>query len=74
MNHRPIPPGLTAVLFQQILSKLGKATGKEAFYLCMALGRGLGRKLDESQITNMSDLCYSLYISVMRNMKDYDMQ
>ena len=40
----------------------------------MALGRGLGKKIDESQIVNFSDLGYSLYISVARGIKEYDLQ
>ena len=74
MNHRPIPSGLTSVLFTQVLSKLDKAQSKDAFYICMALGRGLGKKIDESQIVNFSDLMYSLYISVARSIKEYDLQ
>ena len=74
MNHRPILPGLTTVIFQQVFSKMDKATGKDAFYLCMALGRGLGKKLDESNIANMSDICYALYLKVNQNIKTYDLQ
>lgn len=48
MNHRPMPQGVTSVLFQQIYTKIDKAEGKDTFYICMALGRGLGRKIDES--------------------------
>ena len=48
MNHRPIPAGLTHVIFEQIGKKLDRSEGKDAFYICMALGRGLGRKVDES--------------------------
>ena len=40
----------------------------------MALGRGLGRKIDETQIPSFSDLIYSLYVSVARNGKEYDLQ
>ena len=43
-----MPDGLTTVLYSQIYSKLDRATSKEAFYVSMALGRGLGRKLDEA--------------------------
>ena len=53
---------------------MDKATGKDAFYLCMALGRGLGKKLDESHIANMSDICYALYLNVHRHIKSYDLQ
>lgn len=74
MNHRPIPAGLTNVLYQQVYSKLGKAQGKDAFYTCMALGRGLGRKIDESQIQNYSDVCYGLYAVTAKNIKEYDLQ
>ena len=74
MNHRPIPAGLTSVLFAQVLSKLDRAQSKDAFYVCMALGRGLGKKIDESQISNFSDLVFSLYITVARSIKDYDLQ
>ena len=74
MNHRPIPDGLTSVLFQQILSKLNKASGKEAFYMCMALGRGLGVKFDESQIPNFSDIIYGLYVTANGHIKNYDLQ
>ncbi len=73
MNHRPIPTGLSTVLFEQILSKMSKASGKDAFYVSMALGRGLGRKLDESQIPAYSDICYGLYVQVMRHIKEYDL-
>lgn len=48
MNHRPMPNGLTANLFTQVLNRLDRAQSKDAFYLCMALGRGLGKKMDES--------------------------
>ena len=73
MNHRPIPSGLTSVIFQQVHSKMDKATGKDAFYLCMALGRGLGKKIDESHIANFSDICYALYMNVYRHIRTYDL-
>ena len=74
MNHRPMPQGLTSVLFQKILVKLDRAQAKDAFYICMALGRGLGKKIDESQIVNFSDVGYALYITLARKIKDYDLQ
>lgn len=73
MNHRPIPDGLKTMLFQQIFNKLDRCQGKDAFYVCMALGRGLGKKIDESQIQNYGDLCYALYITVSRNIKEFDL-
>ena len=73
MNHRPIPSGLSTVIFGQILKKLDRSSSKDAFYICMALGRGLGRKIDESQISNISELSYSLYLSVARHINEYDL-
>ena len=73
MNHRPIPQGLTHNLFTQVYNRLDKAESKDAFYVCMALGRGLGKKIDESQIPNFGDLSYHLHATVTRNIKDYDL-
>ena len=46
MNHRPMSEEITKALFSQILIKMDKADSKDAFYLSMALGRGLDRKFD----------------------------
>ena len=69
-----MPAGLTPVLFQQIFKKIDRSESKNAFYICMALGRGLGKKIDQSQIPDFSDVIYALYISVARHIKEYDLQ
>ena len=74
MNNREMPKQIKTVLFQQIMSKLSRAKGKDSFYICMALGRGLGKKIDESQIPNFSDVCYGLYMTASTNIKEYDLQ
>jgi len=47
MNNRPISAETTGKLFSEILNKLDKAEGKEFFYACMALARGIGRKFNQ---------------------------
>jgi hypothetical protein len=56
-----------------VLAKIEKAGSKELFYLCMALARGIGKKLDPEQLPKFSDLVYSLYIGVAQNIKSYDL-
>ena len=75
MNHRPIPDGLTSVLFKQILSKLNEASSDDFFIMFLALDRGLGVKFDESQIPNIIDIIiWGFYVTAGLNIRKYDLQ
>jgi len=52
---------------------MNEAGSKEAFYICMALARGLGRKLSAEKLPKYSDLIYSLYVKVAQNIGSYDL-
>ncbi len=53
---------------------MDKAESKDAFYISMALGHGLDRKLTPEQIPNYSDVIYTLYLTVAKHIKKYDLQ
>lgn len=66
MNNRPIKDQFWKEFLESILNKIDKASSKDTFYLCMALGRG---KINPTVIN--SDLFYTLYLNVSRHsMKD----
>jgi len=44
MNNRPLQPKLAQSLYTAVGTKIDKAKSKDAFYLSMAIGRGLNRK------------------------------
>jgi hypothetical protein len=61
MNNRPVSPELTQRLYTQIQNKLQEkehATGSDVFMLCMAVGRGLGRKFREEDLPRANNLIY----------------
>jgi hypothetical protein len=73
MNNRPIDPKLTQALFTAILDKISKAKSKDAFYLQMAIGRGINKKFNASQIPNFGDLCYNLYLVTAKEIATFDL-
>jgi len=73
MNNRPINPKLTEALFAAILTKITKAKSIDAFYLSMAIGRGLNKKFNAKNITNFSDLCYNLYLVTAKEIGEFDL-
>ena len=73
MNHRKVPNALIETVYGQILNKIDKAQSKDAFYVCMSLGHGLGRKFVPEQIPRYSDVIYTLYLTVAREAKKYDL-
>jgi hypothetical protein len=73
MNNRPMNQKLTEELFAAILNKINKAKSKDAFYLSMAIGRGLNKKIYAKQIPNFSDLCYNLYLVTAKEIAEFDL-
>lgn len=59
MNNRPIDNKLADSLLNSIQSKLDKASAKDIFYICVALG---GRQQRIPSKIIHSDLYYSLYL------------
>lgn len=66
---------LTAGIFREILAKLDpkEATGSDAFMLCMAVGRGTGRKFNADDIPKYSNVIYSLYTVVAHNIDSFNL-
>jgi hypothetical protein len=73
MNDRPFDPKLLSTMFFAVLDKIDKAKSKDAFYLGMALGRGLGKKFNADQIKQFSDLCYNLYLVTAKEIQNFDL-
>ena len=46
---------------------MDKAESKDVFYLSMALGHGIGKKLDIEQIPKYSDVIYTLYVAAAKH-------
>ena len=67
MNHRQLSGNLIQTLYTQILNKMDKAESKDVFYLSMALGHGIGKKLDIEQIPKYSDVIYTLYVAAAKH-------
>ena len=55
-------------ILKSVLSKMEKADAKDTFYLSMALGRG---KIPPELV--VSDVYYSLYLNVSRNIAQLDL-
>ena len=53
---------------------MDRAESKDVFYISMALGHGLGKKLLPEQIPKFSDVVYTSYIVAAKNLKTYDLQ
>ena len=60
-------------MFSAVLNKIDKANNKDAFYLSMALGRGLGKKINRNEIKNFGDLCYNLYLATAKEINSFDL-
>ena len=73
MNHRKMAANLIEPVYKQILNKMERAESKDAFYIGMSLGHGLGRKFTPDQIPQFSDVIYTLYLSIASNIKKYDL-
>jgi len=74
MNHRPLTEELTQSLFSNVLNKMDKSDSKDAYYLCMALARGLKneKKLRVEWIPQFDNLTYNLYLATARQIEQYD--
>lgn len=73
MNNRPVPKELTHNLFTQIQAKMEKANSNDTFMVCMAVGRGLGRKFSAEELPRLSNLIYNLYVQAATHMNAYDL-
>jgi hypothetical protein len=76
MNNQPMQLEMTATLFKEILRKMDpkEATGSDAFMLCMAIGRGAGRKFGVDDIPQYSNVIYTLYTVVAHNIDSFNLQ
>lgn len=69
MNNRAINKETTALIFGSILQKkIEDANSSDTFMLCMAVGRGLGRKFQVDDIPRLGNLVYLLYTKVTEHM------
>ena len=73
MNNRPVNPKFASALFNAVLDKIDKAKARDAFYLSMAIGKGLQRKFSPDDIQNFGDLCYNLYLVTAREISAFDL-
>ena len=70
MNNRPIDNKLADGLLSSIQSKMDKASAKDIFYICVALG---GRQQRISQKSIHSDLYYTLYLRLTSIIEEFDL-
>jgi hypothetical protein len=68
MNNRQIPDNMWSEILKSILNKMDKADAKDTFYISMALGRG---KIRPELI--VSDVYYTLYLNISRNIAELDL-
>eukprot|EP00347_Sterkiella_histriomuscorum_P023236 403335430 len=68
MNNRQISTQNWKDLLESVLNKIDKADSKDTFYLCMALGKD---KMPKGIVK--SDVYYTLYLNVAKNLKDFDL-
>lgn len=73
MNSRPISAELQTRVVGETHKQLDKAESKDVFYTCMAMSRGLGKKLFPQNLHKLSDLFYVLYLMSSKNIKEFDM-
>lgn len=73
MNNRPIKPELASALYNAVLERIEKAKATDAFYLSMAIGKGLRQKFSPDDIKNFSDICYNLYLVTAREINSFDL-
>ena len=70
MNPRPIEKNMADGIINGILNKFDRASSKDLFYLCIALGKG-SQKLPSESIS--TDVYYAIYLKCLQVMGEFDL-
>jgi hypothetical protein len=70
MNPRPIEKKMADGIINGILNKFDRASSKDLFYLCIALGKG-SQKLPAESVS--TDIYYAIYLKSLQVMGEFDL-